>query len=92
MADSTEATMQSIKIAYLMDTLFGVNPLASECRARIMRTASGFQLQLARPWPSQLQQAHTLTFEWEGGTCCGVVRHTEKLPGGELLLDVDPQP
>lgn len=92
MPDSTEATMHSIKIEYLIDTLFGVNPLASECRVRIMRTASGFELQLAPPWPSQLQHAHTLTFESEGGSYCGVVRHAEKLPSGELLLDVAPQP
>lgn len=92
MPDSTEATMHSIKIEYLVDTLFGVNPLASECRARIMRKASGFQLQLARPWPSQLQHAHTLTFEWEGGSYRGLVHHTEKLSSGELLLDVAPQP
>ena len=92
MPDSTEATMRSIKIEYLMDTLFGVNPLVSECRARIMPKAPGFQLQLARPWPHQLQHAHTLSFEWEGGFFHGVVCQTEKLPSGELLLDVDPEP
>ena len=31
MRDSSDATLQPIKVDYLQDTLFGVNALASEC-------------------------------------------------------------
>ncbi|AVJ22254.1 hypothetical protein GIV23_06140 [Pseudomonas sp. PA-1-2A] len=92
MADSTDATLQPIKVDYLQDTLFGVNALASDCMGQLVRTAPDVQLRLAPPWPAQLLKAHRVTFEWDGQVCRGVVQQVETLTNGDLLLDIEPQP
>ena len=92
MPDSTDATLQPVKIEYLQDTLFGVNPLASECMGQLVRTAPGLQLRLAPPWPAQLLKAHRVTFEWDGQAYRGVVQQAESLTNGDLLMDIEPQP
>ncbi|MBK3444885.1 MULTISPECIES: hypothetical protein [Pseudomonas] len=92
MRDSSDATLQPIKVDYLQDTLFGVNALASECTGQLVRTAPGLQLRLAPPWPAQLLKAHRVTFEWDGQAYRGVVQQAESLTNGDLLLDIEPQP
>lgn len=92
MPNLTDATMQPIKIEYLQDTLFGVNPLVSECMAQMHCEASGLQLRLAPPWPAQLQRAHSIAFEWDRRAYRGVVQQAQSLANGDLLIDVKPQP
>ena len=92
MPDSTETAAQLIKINYLEDTLFGVNALACECTAQVARTASGWQLRVNPPWPSRLQNAHTITFPFDGVTCHGVIAQAQPLSTGELLVAVETQP
>ncbi|KWU52053.1 hypothetical protein [Pseudomonas palleroniana] len=92
MSNAIDTAQQSITIEYLLDTLFGVNVLTTECLAQKIDKAPGFQLRLAPPWPSQLKHAHSIAFEWHGSACRGVVQHAEPLPSGDLLLDIEPQP
>lgn len=88
----SETDAQLIKIEYLQDTLFGVNPLTSECMARMVPTAPGLQLRLTQPWPPQLQHAHRIAFDWHGSAYRGVICKSQKLPTGDLLLEIEPQP
>ncbi|EIK59586.1 hypothetical protein E1K68_11175 [Pseudomonas sp. B2021] len=92
MPDATDATLQPVNIEYLQDTLFGVNTLASECMAQLVRAAPGVQLRLAPPWPAQLLKAHWISFEWNGQAYRGVVQEAKSLTNGDLLLDIEPQP
>jgi len=92
MRDSSDATLQPIKVDYLQDTLFGVNALASECTGQLVRTAPDLQLRLAPPWPGQLLKAYRVTFKWDGQTYGGVVQKAEPLTDGDLLLDIEAQP
>ncbi|ROM33987.1 hypothetical protein BK648_24855 [Pseudomonas poae] len=89
MPNVINATPQPIKIEYLLDTLFGVNALTSECMAQMVSKAPSVQLRLTPPWPAQLKNAHRIAFEWDGSAYRGVVHHAELMPDGDLLLDID---
>ncbi|ALE88871.1 hypothetical protein [Pseudomonas versuta] len=92
MPDFIEATARAIKIDYLQDTLFGVNALTCECMTQVARIACGWELRLTPPWPSQIKDAHTIAFEWEGVACHGLIKDVQPLPAGELLLAIEIQP
>lgn len=92
MPDFIEATARFIKIDYLQDTLFGVNALTYACMAQVARTASGWQLRLTPPWPSRLQDAHTIAFEWDGVARHGLIKDVQPSPAGELLVAIEIQP
>lgn len=91
----TDTKPHSIKIDFLQDTLFGVNTFSFEGSAQLMPSTTlpspTLRLLITPPWPAQLEDAHTVTFNWEGTPHSGTVQSVRCEADGRLSLNIDPQ-